>query len=319
MSPTRSSHLGPWLAAVAVVFASVAGVSALGIVREPTPLAAPQVDDAATALPQAAPEGGQDPAATTAPANGPVTPAFSPWVPGTTFHLTSQYPLPGVSFEATECTAAFSFDGADGRLYAVTASHCGSVGDLVWPSDGTTMADYTAELGRVIYSGLDDTVARGDDVRRPDVAIVEIFDPDRALPTGGTPPPETVLADLPLDDTGEACKIGGTTGITCGGVGERGEQYLMIDPVTSAERRTVGDIAYLCAQRGDSGGPVTAEVAGRTAVVGLVSGTRSDAQGSADCHGDGITSAAGAIAYASMAQIRQIMAEVVPDARLLPL
>ncbi|AIT61517.1 hypothetical protein [Corynebacterium doosanense] len=320
MSPTTSSSLAPWLAAVVLASSAVAGVASLGILREPTPAAVTHPGDASASavLPEVQAEGEANPAETVAPSEAPVTPAYSPWAPGSTFHLTTEYPQPGVSFSATECTAAFSFDGADGRMYAVTASHCGSVGDLLWPSDGSTMADYTVELGRVIYSGLDQAPAPDDEGRVPDVAIVEIFNPGRPMVTGGEPPVDTVLANLPPEATGQACKIGGTTGITCGDLGLRGEHYIMVDPETDAEVRTVGDTAYLCAQRGDSGGPVTAGVAGHTAVVGLVSGTREDAQGSPECNGDGISAPAGAIAYASMAQIREIIAQVVPDARLLP-
>lgn len=316
MSPTTSSPLAPWLAAVILVASVVTGIVSLGILREPT--AVPGNGSASAVLPEVQTEGQANPAETTSPGEAPVSPAYSPWAPGTTFHLTAEYPQPGVSFAATECTAAFSFDGADGRMYAVTASHCGSVGDLIWPSDGSTMADYTVELGRVIYSGLDEAPTPGDEGRLPDVAIVEIFNPDRPMLIGGEAPAETVLADLPLDAVGQACKIGGTTGVTCGDLGQRGEHYIMVDPVTDAEVRTVGDTAYLCAQRGDSGGPVTAGIAGHTAVIGLVSGTRADAQGSPECNGDGITSPAGAVAYASMAQIREIIAQVVPDARFIP-
>lgn len=317
MSPTTSSPLAPWVAAVILLTSLVTGIAALGILREPAPL--PGNGSALAELPEVSAEGQPNPAETASPGDVPVTPAYSPWAPGSTFHLTADYPQPGVSFSATECTAAFSFDGADGRMYAVTASHCGSVGDLLWPSDGSTMADYTSELGRVIYSGLDEAPAPGDEGRLPDVAIVEIYNPDRIMLTGGVPPAETVLADLPLDAIGQACKIGGTTGVTCGDLGQRGEHYVMVDPVTDAEVRTVGDTAYLCAQRGDSGGPVTTGVAGHTAVIGLVSGTREDAQGSPECHGDGIASPAGAVAYVSMAQIREVIGRVVPDARLVPL
>lgn len=312
MSRTNSSPSAAWFAAVVFVGAGVAGLATVGISREQVPVAAP------AQLPEVVMEGEPDPAATSSPLEGVVMPEFSPWAPGTTFHLTSEYPQPGVTFSATECTSALSFDGADGRVYAVTASHCGSVGDLIWPSDGSTMADYTTELGRVIYSGLDEPAPPGEEGRLPDVAIVEIYNPGRVMQTGGEPPAQTILANLPPGAGGQACKIGGTTGITCGELGQRGEHYIMVDPVTEGEVRTVGDTAYLCAQRGDSGGPVTAEVAGRTAVIGLVSGTRTDEYGSPECSGDGISSAAGAIAYASMGQIREIIARVVPDARLVP-
>lgn len=328
MTPSSNRSLAAWLGAVAVTALAVTGVATIGINHEPVTVAdgtAAQVAPAPEEGADEAPSSGADPAAAATQVAGQpaLSPQSSPWPPGTTFHLTSEYPEAGVPFNATECTAAMSFDGGNGRLYAVTASHCGHVGDLIWPADGATIADYTEELGQIVYSGLD-APADSETERGVDVAIIEIYNPTRPMVMGAEPPESTVLADYPADLNGEVCKIGGTTGETCGVAGPRDERYVMVDPVTSAEVRTTGDTAYLCAQRGDSGGPVTATVAGREVVIGLVSGTRSDAaalgeaESLSQCQGDGVDSAAGAVAYATAGQIRQVIEEVVPDARLNP-
>lgn len=318
---TRSKFPVAWATAVAVMSTAVAGVAWQGITH------APAGDDAAH-------EQAQSPDVIDEPAPGPpeadpaaapvqadahmLTPEHSPWAPGVTFNLTNEYPEPGVPFSATECTVALSFTGADGRMYAVTASHCGDQGDLIFPRDGETMDDYTSELGRVMWSGLDEPGSSEDSDRRPDVAIIQITNPDRLMVAGGEPPLETILASHP-DGQGEACKIGGTTGRTCGDLGPRDQRYVMMDPESGAEVRSVGDTANLCAQRGDSGGPVLADVAGREAVIGLVSGTRSDVgEGAPECTGDGISSAAGSIAYATTDQVLDVIYTVVPDAVFTP-
>lgn len=314
---TRSSFPVAWTAAVVVASTAVAGIAWQGITREPV---AEDVAHAQAQLPGVVEEPvAQQPAGDGAPEPQPgaqlLTPVHSPWAPGVTFNLTDEYPQPGVPFSATECTVALSFSGADGRMYAVTASHCGNQGDLVFPRDGETMDDYSSELGRVMWSSLDEPGSAEDPDRRPDVAIIQITNPDRLMVAGGEPPLATVLAHHP-DGEGQACKIGGTTGRTCGDLGPRDQRYVMVDPDSGAEVRSVGDTAYLCAQRGDSGGPVLADVAGHESVIGLVSGTRRDAeQGAPGCDGDGVESAAGSIAYATTAQMLDVIYRVVPDAQ----
>ncbi|AWB81513.1 hypothetical protein C3B44_03380 [Corynebacterium yudongzhengii] len=310
-----------WGAAIVIAGLGVVGVTAVGLdAEQPEPRAdatAPSVaanENIQRAEPEPeltpAPEVDEEPVAA-------VTPVSSPWAPGATFSLLEEYPEPGVPFTATECTAAFSFTGADGRMYAVTASHCGSQGDLVFPRNGETIADYTTEMGHVIYSGLDHPGAGEHDVR-PDVAIIEITRPDSLAIAGGEEPAPTVLASQ-TEPGGTACKLGGTTGRTCGELGTQGEHYIMVDPATEEDVRSIGDTAAICAQRGDSGGPVIAEIDGRQAVIGLVSGTRSDEiNGDPSCPGDGIDSAAGSIAFANIAQIKAVIDEVVPDAEFTP-
>ena len=112
---------------------------------------------------------------------------------------------------------------------------------------------------------------------------------------------------------------GGTTGRTCGELGPRDQRYVMVDPESGTEVRSVGDTANLCAQRGDSGGPVLSQIGEWETVIGLVSGTRSAAQGGRpECPGDGVDSAAGSIAYATAGQVLDVIYEVVPDAQFEP-
>ncbi|AKK11534.1 Trypsin [Corynebacterium uterequi] len=234
-------------------------------------------------------------------------PANSPWIPGTIITLTEEYPVPGIAFDKTTCTVAFTFTDAAGQGYAVTASHCGHVDELVWPADARTEFDFSYEAGRVIYSGLDDPGADG---YAADVGIIKLTDAGSYMAPASGALGETLLHEGP----GEAglCKVGATTGWTCGEAGMREQPYRMTHPGTGQELLSRGDTALLCAQTGDSGGPVVGTLDDRQVVVGLVSGITAGGT----CTGD--DPAGIQVAYVPMAVILDTIREVVPDAQLVP-
>lgn len=244
-----------------------------------------------------------------APAAGLALAQGGPWTPGTTFHLTDAYPSPGVPFTVTECTATFSFSDAEGRAYAVTAGHCGEAGDLVWPTTASTATDFAVEVGRVIYTDL----TLNADVYH-DVGLIEITDAARPMTFAGSAEQAAeLLVGEPARLEGErVCKIGGTTEVTCGVAGGQERQQLHVDDGGFAV--TEGRTAALCAARGDSGGPVTATIDGRSVIVGLVSGTRVDGAPVTDCADP---AAAGmTLSYTPTSTIVDILADVVPEAQL---
>lgn len=235
-----------------------------------------------------------------------------PWVPGTTFHITDTYPAPGVPFHVTECTATFSFGDASGRSYAVTAGHCGATGELVWPTTASTAQDFAVEVGRVIYT---DLVLIAEVYH--DVGIIEITDPARPMTFAGSAeqPADLLVGESSALLDNEVCKIGGTTGVTCGVDGGSERQQLYNDE--GGFTVTEGRIATLCAVRGDSGGPVTATVAERSVIVGLVSGTRNEGEAVSDCADP---AAAGmTVAYTPAVKIVEILQDVIPEAQVTPL
>ena len=65
-------------------------------------------------------------------ADATLTPEYSPLAPGTAIDISAGYPQPGQYFNFSYCTVAYSFSTEDGRSFAVTASHCGQEGNLVW-------------------------------------------------------------------------------------------------------------------------------------------------------------------------------------------
>ncbi|WKD57306.1 Trypsin [Corynebacterium capitovis DSM 44611] len=231
-------------------------------------------------------------------------PSFAAWAPGTLIQTTDHYPRAGESFTAESCTVAFSFSDAAGRNYAVTAGHCGHDGDLVWPANAETAQDYAREAGRFMYSGLYSAGAPG-----IDVGIIEITDPDRFMPLVGDPI-ATGVAQSADSSPGRVCKTGGTTGYTCGQFRESSRvQIITTDSDQELEAR--GDVAAVCASKGDSGGPVFREVNGRAVIIGAVSGTEAGRSGE-ECH-EGMDNPK-LMSYSNVDQIMRVVDAVAPDA-----
>lgn len=297
-SPRAGRGISAWIGAI--LFAAVAvGLTVWGgIVTSQTPTA--------TLEEQRAREAVQTPP-TPAPAEAPNlvrVPEFALWAPGTLIQTTDHYPQPGESFTAQSCTVAFSFSNAQGRNFAVTAGHCGREGDLVWPTNATTALDYATEAGRFIYSGLYSPAAPN-----IDVGIIEITDPERYMELVGAPIETGVAEDIaaPLQTV---CKTGGTTGYTCGAFEEPGRVQL-ITTDTDEERETRGDIAAVCAAKGDSGGPVFRDVGGRATIIGVVSGTEAG-RSEEECY-EGMDNPR-LMSYSNVEQTMEVVSMVVPDA-----
>ncbi|WP_257160084.1 S1 family peptidase [Corynebacterium cystitidis] len=243
-----------------------------------------------------------------------LTPASAPWAPGTLIQLTDFYPQPGQTFTAQSCTVAFSFTGEDGRAYAVTAGHCGKVGDLVWPTNATHAEDYRVEAGTFIYSGMQPpgTEGAGGTGQNIDIGIIEITDPSRAMEVVGDAIPTGLVVDLHTELI-DVCKTGGTTGYTCGQFGQPNQIQLVTDDSgTTIETR--GDLAQVCAAKGDSGGPVFTEVNGRAAIIGVVSGTEAGINVE-DCATE--ESQSMLMSYTNMDATLDVIRTVVPDAALI--
>lgn len=252
--------------------------------------------------------GEQPPAAATG--NRILVPEFAPWAPGSLIQSTDHYPEPGERFTAQSCTVAFTFSGADGRSYAVTAGHCGREGNLVWPKGASDTNDYSQEVGRFIYSGLYTPDVEDPEAERIDVGIIEIYDTDRAVPLVGDPIPTGVGAEIgPVD---RVCKTGGTTGYTCGHFEAASRVQIVTAHDDEEQRESRGDIAGVCASSGDSGGPVFADVNGRATIIGVVSGTEADRSGEECWEGmeDPIM-----MSYSNVDQILSVIERVVPDAQ----
>lgn len=303
-SAPRSNTIG-WGLAVVAVIALVATVVWLGLATSKLPTATVEQRQAQEAVQTPPEEHAPVPAegAEGAVANQVLVPEFARWAPGTKIQTTDHYPQAGESFTAQSCTVAFSFSDREGREFAVTAGHCGREGDLVWPTNATLATDYLQEAGRVIYSGLYSEGSEG-----IDVGIIQITDPDRFMEVVGDPIPTGVAAVIPPIE--HVCKTGATTGYTCGPFVAT-QRVQIVNTSHDAERPTFGDIAAVCAARGDSGGPVFTQVGGRAAIIGVVSGT--EAGRSDEPCWEGMEHPRH-MSYSNVEQVMSVVNLVVPDA-----
>lgn len=307
----RGLDLGSWTAILVIAVFAVASIVWMGLNASRIPTATVQERQALEAVQTpGAGEAAGEPGALGVPGAPGETghlvrmPSFALWAPGTLIQSTHDYPTPGESFTAQSCTVAFSFSNPEGRNFAVTAGHCGREGDLVWPTNAATAQDYSREAGRFIYSGLYSPGAP--DI---DVGIIEITDPERYMDLVGAPI-ETGIVDGGAEPAQRICKTGGTTGYTCGAFRESGRVQIITTDADET-RETKGDIAAVCAAKGDSGGPVFQEINGRGAIIGVVSGTEAG-RSAEECY-EGMENPR-LMSYSNIDQTMQVVNAVVPDA-----
>lgn len=208
-----------------------------------------------------------DRAGTSRPKGHIVAPSEAPLPPGAALDISSTYPTPGESFNFNVCTAAYSFTLEDGRSIGVTASHCAREGDLVWAGAADGEFIFPAEpIGEVIHSDL-----YAVNSNKLDVAFIELNDNAQWATYHFTRQMETQFA-AGLDELpNRVCKLGRSTGQTCGEVTHYSQLGRLHSP--DGELESSAARAAVCGRTGDSGGPVFGTVDGREVIVGLVSGT----------------------------------------------
>ena len=135
------------------------------------------------------------------------------------------------------CTMTTVGRDRSGRLVGLTAGHCGEVGSRIWAERNTS----AGVIGRIVLKS-----------KPGDYAVIAL-DPSRVAPSrvaGGA----TIRSVGAFPAAGASvCKAGRTTGFSCGPV--------LVNDGAEA-------FSYVCANHGDSGGPV---VAGNR-VVGMLNG-----------------------------------------------
>ena len=120
----------------------------------------------------------------------------------------AESPMPGmqVDDESGQCTAGFAAQGNDGNYYLLTSGHCDAHDGSVW-----TYGD-DVPLGQITTSE-----KVGDE---KDAAII-LLDPSIGEPTGdlgGAYPVRDVLSASQIQLGMPFCKIGASTGETCGAI-----------------------------------------------------------------------------------------------------
>ena len=173
-----------------------------------------------------------------------VATAFRPLVSGGDAILT----------DTARCSLGFNVRDASGATFFLTAGHCTNIGDTWTTSDGILIGQRAAssfpgdDFGVVRYTGTE--------------------------PAEGTVGTQDITAAADPTVGQQACRTGSTTGLHCGSI------LALNATVNYAEGTVTGLIETdICAEPGDSGGPL---FAGSTA-LGLTSG------GSGDCTAGGTT------------------------------
>lgn len=198
-------------------------------------------------------------------ADATLTPEYSPLAPGTAIDISAGYPQPGQYFNFSYCTVAYSFSTEDGRSFALTASHCGQEGNLVWAGTPDNSFGYPAEpIGTFIYSSL-----YSESAKNLDIGLIEL---NGNLANVYAPQDmDTHIAGRLEALPDYVCKMGRMTYQTCGDLTHQSASSILRygeEEISSTAAR-----AAVCARNGDSGGPVYAMVDGQDIIVGLVSGT----------------------------------------------
>lgn len=168
------------------------------------------------------------------------------------------------------CTVSFSLMGAKGLPWAITAGHCGSPGDKVYPAPADGKIDIDNPIGtvrKISTSSYDKNTKTGSG----DWGVISL-DPRAKLPDyTGLVPMKLSLQKPKLNSY--LCKHGSTTGYNCGKK-TREDIIANFTPKDDSTKSMSGkqDEVQLCALPGDSGSPIFDD----QGIIGVISATHAD-------------------------------------------
>lgn len=191
--------------------------------------------------------------------------------PGTEIAVVSSVQGDTVNFDG--CTVAFSLPGKSGMPWAITAGHCGYEGAKVYTyprGKNFSEAQFLGTVRKVSISSTSNNTS--------DWSAIRLFTKAQQ--------PE-VDADIPsavntfsMREGEKLCKYGSTTKETCGEATRNGVEVNMSDSYGGGTVTGTLSEAKMCAEQGDSGGPVY----DNDGVVGVV--VSSHAGNGNKCNGD---------------------------------
>lgn len=162
-------------------------------------------------------------------------------LPGTGIIIVKE--MDDTQVKSDQCTVAFSVAGVDGFPWAITAGHCGEVGEKVYslPVDGNFFAAQFLGTVRAVSRSSYETGAG-------DWAAIRL-DPQAVRPQApGGIPMNLVVMNIERGD--RLCKNGSRTGYDCGPQGGKNLKTIFEDLNAKL------DEVILCALSGDSGSPI---------------------------------------------------------------
>lgn len=191
------------------------------------------------------------------------------------------------------CTVAFSVSGKNGSPYAITAGHCGEVGQPVYRVTKEKTLNQSTEIGVVDYVSHSDY-----DTGAGDWAAIKL-NPGALRPFAeGDVPRRLGVTNVQKGDL--VCKHGARTGYDCGPQQDKQLEAIIGDKTAKLDEVT------LCALEGDSGGPIYTQK--------YIIGVLSSSSASAEDMQKGVCSTDSQAYYTPMRDVVEQVKKNVPDA-----
>lgn len=182
-------------------------------------------------------------------------------MPGTNINIVKS--RQGGRIDYQRCTVAFSLPGKGGYPWAITAGHCGEVGDKVYSLPDNRDWNKAKFLGTLRYVS-EANYENG----KGDWGAIRLY-PDALRPPSPQGIP-MVLFNTVIPEGTSVCKSGARTGYSCGLQGYKGVKAMLKDDDNSGiTSNKVDEITKICVLPGDSGGPVFSE----SGIIGVMAST----------------------------------------------
>ncbi len=218
-------------------------------------------------------------------------------MPGTPIAIVTSRNSSSVSYE--RCTIAFSLPGKGGYPWAITAGHCGEVGEKVYTMPTSNEWSDSYFLGTIRYkSEINSENGNGD------WAAIRLYD-KAAMPKHSNNIPMKLNTNNVSEGT-SVCKNGSRTGYSCGIQGEKNVKAILSG--TDGTEKTSGyldEVKKICALPGDSGSPVFSD----SGIIGVLSSTGASAEDSKS----GVCTSPSSAYYVPIGQVVAQIKSKVPD------
>ena len=166
------------------------------------------------------------------------------------------------------CTTGFTITDKKGGKWAITAGHCGKLGDHVYIFNGADNPLPPTPIGQITVTGVGDTSTEHNP--SSDWSAIKLNDttqPEGIMGLSSDIP--TMISYTSHSQPGtQVCKWGITTGKTCGNI-EQSNVLVRAEGDNGMAFYTRTTEAAMCSEKGDSGAPVYTS----SLIIGILSST----------------------------------------------